>query len=106
MPSMLAPGFRTRRTSSFIRFGALATLIIFAFWTFSNRAPTPHLPPLHKSQQQPTDNSNPISPPSPPKEAVEQPVRGREARPLNVSDLLTSCLEVGKGSACERSSSN
>jgi hypothetical protein len=50
MPKMLAPGFRTRRSSSFIRFGALAALVLFAFWTFSNRAPAPSLLPIQKSQ--------------------------------------------------------
>jgi hypothetical protein len=81
MPKMLAPGFRTRRTSSFIRFGALATLLVFAFWSFSNRAPTPQLLPLHKSQQQPADSSDsiPLPPPKKPAQqnlAKDQPVQG------------------------------
>jgi hypothetical protein len=80
MPKMLAPGFRTRRSSSFIRFGALATLLVFAFWSFSSRAPTPQLLPLHKSQQQPSDSSDSIHPP--PKKAVQQPVRERQQMPL------------------------
>lgn len=69
MPKMLAPGFRTRRSSSFIRFGALAALVLFAFWSFSNRSPAPSLLPIQKSQPAAADGADSF-----PAKAAEQPV--------------------------------
>ncbi|KAL9565172.1 hypothetical protein ACKAV7_010692 [Fusarium commune] len=68
MPKMLAPGFRTRRSSSFIRFGALAALVLFAFWSFSNRSPAPSLLPIQKSQPAAADGADSF-----PAKAAEQP---------------------------------
>jgi hypothetical protein len=71
MPKMLAPGFRTRRSSSFIRFGAFAALVLFGLWTFTNRVPSPPVLPLERSEQPAADSSEPIPPPK----AAQQPVR-------------------------------
>lgn len=76
MPKMLAPGFRTRRSSSFIRFGAFAALVLFGLWTFTNRVTSPSILPLEKSERPAADNSQPIPPPK----AAQQPVR--TIRPL------------------------
>ncbi|KAF5018871.1 hypothetical protein F66182_9132, partial [Fusarium sp. NRRL 66182] len=53
---MLAPGFRSRRFASFVRFGALVALILFGLWTYSNRAPAPMIP----IRQSAAEDSNPL----------------------------------------------
>ncbi|KAJ4245311.1 hypothetical protein NW762_014182 [Fusarium torreyae] len=82
MPKMIAPSFRTRRSASFIRFGALAALVLLGFWTFSNRGPASPLIPLQKSQQQAAADSNtfPTKPQDRPL-VKDQPVRG--AHPID-----------------------
>ncbi|EWZ31661.1 hypothetical protein FOCG_14498 [Fusarium oxysporum f. sp. radicis-lycopersici 26381] len=83
MPKMLAPGFRTRRSSSFIRFGALAALVLFAFWSFSNRSPAPSLLPIQKSQPAAADGAGSF-----PAKAAEQPFSNKPVQGAHPIDKL------------------
>ncbi|KAK2671748.1 hypothetical protein RAB80_011827 [Fusarium oxysporum f. sp. vasinfectum] len=83
MPKMLAPGFRTRRSSSFIRFGALAALVLFAFWSFSNRSPAPSLLPIQKSQPAAADGADSF-----PAKAAEQPFSNKPVQGAHPIDKL------------------
>lgn len=59
MVKMLAPGFRSRRATPFIRFAVVAGLFLFAFWTLSSRTPSINIPTRQPVNVKPFGNSKP-----------------------------------------------
>ncbi|KAH7249514.1 hypothetical protein MRS44_007197 [Fusarium solani] len=59
MVKMLAPGFRSRRATPFIRFAVVAGLFLFAFWTLSSRKPSVNIPTRQPVNVKPFGNSKP-----------------------------------------------